>query len=306
MKVLFAGSPESSAQILKFLHLDGFEIVGVISQPDKRSKRGKNKDPSSVSAEASKLNLSVYKPEQLDKSFQNEIKDLEFDFLVVSAYGKILPEWLLDKARVAPINIHFSLLPKYRGASPIQSAILDNESKTGISIMEMTNGLDEGPVYSFYEHEILISDSKIDLEEKLVVLCTQNLGKDLRDIYSKNITPVPQRNDEASYCKKIDKLSGLINFSTESAEMIFQKYKAFFGWPGIYFMKNNIVINIHGLREFDESECSPMDKQFKFIKNGLAVKTIDKTIVITHLQFPGKRIISSSDAANSYSNFFQE
>jgi methionyl-tRNA formyltransferase len=306
MKVLFAGSPASSAQILKFLYLDGFKIVGVISQPDKRSKRGKNKDPSSVSAEASKLNLSVYKPEKLDKSFQNEIKDLEFDFLIVSAYGKILPEWLLDKARVAPINIHFSLLPKYRGASPIQSAILDNESKTGISIMEMTNGLDEGPVYSSYEYEILISDSKIDLEEKLVVLCTQNLGKDLRDIYSKNITPVPQRNDEASYCKKIDKLSGLINFSTESAEMIFQKYKAFFGWPGIYFMKNNIVINIHGLREFDESECSPMDKQFKFIKNGLAVKTIDKSIVITHLQFPGKRIISSSDAANSYSNFFQE
>ena len=206
MKVLFAGSPASSAQILKFLYLDGFKIVGVISQPDKRSKRGKNKDPSSVSGEASKLNLSVYKPEKLDKSFQNEIKDLEFDFLIVSAYGKILPEWLLDKARVAPINIHFSLLPKYRGASPIQSAILDNESKTGISIMEMTNGLDEGPVYSFYEHEILISESKIDLEEKLVVLCTQNLGKDLRDIYSKNITPVPQRNDEASYCKKIDKL----------------------------------------------------------------------------------------------------
>lgn len=306
MKVLFAGSPESSAQILKFLYLDGFKIVGVISQPDKRSKRGKNKDPSSVSAEASKLNLSVYKPEQLDKSFQNEIKDLEFDFLVVSAYGKILPEWLLDKARVAPINIHFSLLPKYRGASPIQSAILDNESKTGISIMEMTKGLDEGPVYSFYEHEILISDSKIDLEERLVVLCTQNLGKDLRDIYSKNITPVPQRNDEASYCEKIDKLSGLINFSTESAEMIFQKYKAFFGWPGIYFIKNNIVINIHGLRGFDKNECSHMDRQFKFIKNGLAVKTIDKTIVITYLQFPGKRIISSSDAANSYSNFFQE
>ena len=306
MKVLFAGSPASSAQVLKFLYLDGFKIVGVISQPDKRSKRGKDKDPSSVSAEASKLNLSVYKPERLDKSFQNEIKDLDFDFLVVSAYGKILPEWLLDKARVAPINIHFSLLPKYRGASPIQSAILDNESKTGISIMEMTNGLDEGPVYSSYEHEILISDSKIDLEEKLVVLCTQNLGKDLRDIYSKNITPVPQRNDEASYCKKIDKLSGLINFSAESAEMIFQKYKAFFGWPGIYFIKNNIVINIHGLREFDKSEYSHMDKQFKFIKNGLAVKTIDKTIVITHLEFPGKRIISSSDAANSYSKFFQE
>ena len=306
MKVLFAGSPASSAQILKFLYLDGFKIVGVISQPDKRSKRGKDKDPSSVSAEASKLNLSVYKPERLDKSFQNEIKDLEFDFLVVSAYGKILPEWLLDKARVAPINIHFSLLPKYRGASPIHSAILDNESKTGISIMEMTNGLDEGPVYSSYEHEILISDSKIDLEEKLVVLCTQNLGKDLRDIYSKTITPVPQKNDEATYCKKIDKLSGLINFSTESAEMIFQKYKAFFGWPGIYFIKNNIVINIHGLRGFDKNECSHMDRQFKFIKNGLAVKTIDKTIVITHLQFPGKRIISSSDAANSYSNFFQE
>ena len=144
MKVLFAGSPESSAKILKSLINEGFDVVGAISQPDKRSKRGKGKEASPVSKEAFKLGIQTLKPASLDESFKREVELLDFDFLLVSAYGKILPDWLLESPNIAPVNIHFSLLPKYRGASPIQTAILNSDQKTSVSIMQMINEMEEG------------------------------------------------------------------------------------------------------------------------------------------------------------------
>ena len=306
MKILFAGSPNSSATILKSLSKGSFDIVGVLSQPDKRSKRGKYKEPSPVSAEALKLGIPTFKPFSLDQLFQKKIASLSFDFLVVVAYGKVLPEWLLNSPKIAPINIHFSLLPKYRGASPIQAAILNNDKTTGISIMKMSIGMDEGPVYCFYEQEILSSDSKSDLEKKLTSLCVKNLSKDLEKIFNNKHIPLEQNANDVSYCTKINKLSGRIDFNKEKTFAIFQKHKAFFGWPGLYFEKNKRAIKIHGLTEYNQNIDGQMDKIFKFVSNGLAVKTRDTQIVITHLQFPGKRIIHSVDAANSYAKFFEQ
>ncbi len=306
MKILFAGSPESSAKILNSLVNAGLDVVGSISQPDKRSKRDKGKEASSVSTEALKLGIPTFKPTKLDNLFKQEIAHLDFDFLVVSAYGKILPEWLLDASNIAPINIHFSLLPKYRGASPIQASILNNDNKTGISIMRMSKGMDEGPVYCSHEMKILESDNKIDLENKLASLCIKNLEDDLHNILNNKLTLIEQNNDEASYCSKIDKSSGKIDFTKESAKEIFQKFKAFVGWPGLYFEKNNIAIKIHGLKEYNGDNEAFKENSFRFISEGLAVKTIDSAIVITHLQLPGKRIISASDAVNSHAKFFEK
>ena len=150
------------------------------------------------------------------------------------------------------------------------------------------------------------SDNKNDLEEKLTSLCIKNLTKDLENIYNNKLVPIEQKESGSSYCPKIDKLSGRVELNKENAATIFQKYKAFFGWPGLYFEKNNIAIKIHGLEEYRENIDGQMDKRFKFVSSGLAVKTIDSTIVITYLQFPGKRIIASADAANSYAEFFEE
>ena len=225
--------------------------------------------------------------------------------MVVSAYGKILPEWLLNAPNIAPINVHFSLLPKYRGASPIQASILNNDNKTGISIMRMDDGMDEGPVYCSHDVEILKSDNKIDLENKLTSLCIKNLGNDLHNILNNKLTLVNQNNDEASYCSKIDKLSGKIDFTKESTKEIFQKFKAFIGWPGLYFEKNNTPIKIHGLKEYNGNKEALKENNFRFIEEGIAVKTRDSVVVITHLQFPGRRIISASDAVNSHAKFFE-
>lgn len=306
MKVLFAGSPESSARILNSIIEKGLEVVGVISQPDKRSQRGKGKEPSPVSREALKLGIPTFKPIALDESFKKEIDLLDFDFLLVSAYGKILPDWLLESPDISPINIHFSLLPKYRGASPIQAAILNNDTKTGVSIMKMIKGMDEGPVYYLHDVEILGMDSRRDLENKLTSLCIQNIVNDLNNIFSKKVIPIEQNNADVSYCKKIDKLSGKIEFSKENTSDILQKHKAYFGWPGLYFKKNNTLIKIHGLEEYRGNVEDLEIKFYKFIPHGLVVKTADALIVITHLQFPGKRIIPAADAANSYTKFFEE
>ena len=306
MKVLFAGSPESSAKILKSLINKGFEVVGAISQPDKRSKRGKGKEASPVSKEAFKLGIPTLKPVSLDEFFKREVELLDFDFLLVSAYGKILPDWLLESPNIAPVNIHFSLLPKYRGASPIQTAILNSDKKTGVSIMQMIKGMDEGPVYSFHETEILRYENKIDLENKLTSLCIKNIASDLNNILQKKLTPIEQNNSKASYCKKINKLSGKIDFGKENTADILQKHKAYIGWPGLYFEKNNLVIKIHELEEYKDNNEDIETKAFRFLSHGLVVKTIDSQIVITYLQFPGKRIISAADAANSYAKFFEE
>ena len=306
MKVLFAGSPESSAKILKSLINEGFEVVGAISQPDKRSKRGKGKEASPVSKEAFKLRIPTLKPVSLDDSFKREVELLDFDFLLVSAYGKILPDWLLESPNIAPVNIHFSLLPKYRGASPIQTAILNSDKKTGVSIMQMIKGMDEGPVYSFHETEILRYENKRDLENKLTSLCIKNIASDLNNIFQKKLAPIEQNNSKASYCKKINKVSGKIDFSKENTADILQKHKAYIGWPGLYFEKNNLVIKIHELEEYKGNKEDVETKAFRFLSHGLVVKTIDSQIVITHLQFPGKRIISAADAANSYAKFFEE
>ena len=306
MKILFAGSPESSAKILNSMANSGLDVVGVISQPDKRSKRGKGKEASSVAAEALKLGIPIFKPTKLDVLFKQEIAHLDFDFLVVSAYGKILPEWMLDAPNIAPINIHFSLLPKYRGASPIQASILNSDNKTGISIMRMSRGMDEGPIYCSYEIEILESDNRVDLENKLVSLCIKNLQNDLHNILNNRLILVEQNNNDASYCSKIDKLSGKIDFTKESTREIFQKFKAFVGWPGLYFEINNIAIKIHGLKEYNGNKEALKENSFRFIEEGIAVKTADSEIVITHLQLPGKRIISAIDAVNSHAKFFEK
>ena len=306
MKILYAGSSQSSAEILKALINDNHEIVGVISQPDKRSRRSKGLEPSHVSAVAETASIKVYKPFKLDEVFKEKILSLDFDLLLVVAYGKILPKWLLESSTKISINIHFSLLPKYRGASPIQSALLNNDDMTGISVMKMTEGLDEGPVFIFHKLKILDSDNRKSLEQKLTSLCIENIEDDLSNIFEGKLVPVDQNEDNASYCKKIDKLSGKISFKDEKTDAILRKYKAYFGWPGLYFEKNNLMIKIHGITVDCENNEILKDSDYIFNNTGLKVKTMDSYIVITHLQFPGKAIITSTDAANSYAEFFED
>ena len=306
MKILFAGSPGSSAEILQDLFNQECEIVGVISQPDKRSKRGGGKDPSSVSLMATNLGLPLFKPSKIDNEFKEIISTIQCDFLVVSAYGKILPEWFLGHPDISSINIHFSLLPKYRGASPIQSCLLNGDLDSGISIMQMTRGLDEGPIYCAEKITIPENADKHILETELTKAANKVLFTTLLEVAKNKKVPIAQDDAAASYCKKITKSSGKINFIDEDASSVIRKFNAFKDWPGIFFEKNNVVIKIHGIRVLSDILHSNESKEFYFCADGLAVKTSSSTLVITHLQFPDKNIIASQDAANSYAKFFAD
>lgn len=306
MKILFAGSPGSSAEILQDLFNQECEIVGVISQPDKRSKRAGGKDPSSVSLMATNLGLPLFKPSKIDNEFKEIISTIQCDFLVVSAYGKILPEWFLGHPDISSINIHFSLLPKYRGASPIQSCLLNGDLDSGISIMQMTRGLDEGPIYCAEKITIPENADKHILEMELTKAANKVLFTTLLEVAKNKKVPIAQDDAAASYCKKITKSSGKVNFIDEDASSVIRKFNAFKDWPGIFFEKNNVVIKIHGIRVLSEILHSNESKEFYFCADGLAVKTSSSTLVITHLQFPGKNIIASQDAANSYAKFFAD
>ena len=305
MNILFAGSPQSSARILEFLFKkDDISVVGAITQPDKRSGRGKNLIQSDVSLNANVLGIRTFKPENLNTNeIKDEILSLEIDFLVVIAYGKIIPKWLLKLPKISPINIHFSLLPKYRGASPIQTSLINGDTETGVSFMQINDELDSGDIYKSFKTSIDQHDNKISLEKKLTDLCIENICQILHDIEFQRLRPIKQDSSIASYCNKLSKTNSLVDFNDKS-ENIMNKFRAYFEWPGLTFSHNNVLIKIKNLVQVDKQSNGKPGVIYKIDKSGIYVNTQDKMIVITHLQFPNKKTISSNDVYNSYRDFF--
>ena len=306
MNILYAGTPNSSAEILKYLaQNDSIKVKGVITQPDKAGKRGKKLNDSPVSLMANSYDLDLFKPHKLNnKDFKEKIKILEVDFLIVVAYGKILPKWLLELPSVSSINIHFSLLPKYRGASPIQSALLNGDKETGITFIEMSEKLDSGNIISTEKTKIFMDDNKVKLETRLTGMSIKKINNVLIESAKQNKSSIKQDDSNASYCQKILKVDSITNFNDTSIN-IFNKFRAFIEWPGLAFYHNDTLIKIHGLEVLDRINTNKPGTIYKFDSTGLYVNTIDSVIVITHLQLPNRNIISSSDAFNSYKDFFR-
>ena len=305
MNILFAGTPKPSAKLLQSLFNNKhINIIGVITKPDVAQKRGNKVQQSPVSLAASEANLPIFKPDNLNLAeFRETIFKLDFDFLVVAAYGKILPDWMLESPKVMPINVHYSLLPKYRGASPIQSCLLNGDEITGITFIKMNNKLDEGDCINKYEIQVCNDHNKRTLEKDLCNLAIENIFTVLSNISQNNYCLSKQNNEASTYCKKIIKQDSLVNFEMSSDE-IYNKFRAYYEWPGVVFEHKNTIVKIKGMYVLDKNNKYLDNEIFKFDKSGLNVKTADKTIVITHLQFPNKNIISSTDAFNSYKNFF--
>ena len=306
MNILYAGTPNSSAEILKYLaQNDSIKVKGVITQPDKAGKRGKKLNDSPVSLMANSYDLDLFKPHKLNnKDFKEKIKILEVDFLIVVAYGKILPKWLLELPSVSSINIHFSLLPKYRGASPIQSALLNGDKETGITFIEMSEKLDSGNIISTEKTKIFMDDNKVKLETRLTDMSIKKINNVLIESAKQNKSSIKQDDSNASYCQKILKVDSITNFNDTSIN-IFNKFRAFIEWPGLAFYHNDTLIKIHGLEVLDQINTDKPGTIYKFDSTGLYINTIDSVIVITHLQLPNRNIISSSDAFNSYKDFFR-
>jgi len=307
MKFFFAGSPPSSALILEILTKRGVIPSLAITQPDRPHGRNRKIKPNEVAVQAKKLGIDTVKPEKLDEEFISSISEHgKPDFILVAAYGKILPSKLLALPSIAPINVHFSILPKYRGASPIQESLLNGDFEFGYSIMKMDSGLDTGPVYFSKKIQCHDFETKIDIEKKIAIDAANELPDILRSIASGNLFAAEQENKNISFCTKVTKASGLITHDLSSRN-IHNMFRAYFNWPGIYFLSGNLNIKIHGL-EMVAAENLPdfKGKQTIIYNNNIYFKTIDGAIVITYLQMPGKKSIPSSDFINSNQKIFEE
>ena len=302
MDIIFAGSPSSSAEILSTLVDSPFNISLVLTQADKRSSRNKAEEPSEVAKFAESASLPCIKIDTFCDQTIDSIIKYPCDVLVLSSFGKIIPKEVLSHPNITPLNIHFSILPLYRGASPIQSALLNGDIKTGISFMEMVESLDEGPVFDVSEVEISDNDNRISLEKKLVAKAKLNIVDVIQKI-SNGVQPVPQGDNYVSYCRKITKEDGRISFE-KTAKEIYNKYRAFSGWPGTYFQYKDTIIKMHGMHITELDNDDNPGSILGVTKDGIYFKTIDSVIVITHIHFPRKKIINSSDIYNSYKDFF--
>ncbi len=244
LKIVFMGTPEFALEVLKKLYESDDELIAVVTQPDKPKGRGQKLLPSPVKEFALEKNLRIFQPERAkDEAFIQEIKSLSPDLVVVCAYGQILPKELLEIPELGSINVHASLLPKYRGASPIARAILAGEKETGITIMKMTEELDAGPILLQKSIPIKDDDTTGTLEKKLSQLGGELLLEAIKGLKAGTINPIPQDDSKASYAPVIKKEEARINWS-EPAELIWRKVRAFNPKPGAYVGEGNNLIKI--------------------------------------------------------------
>mgnify|MGYP001350701951 FL=1 len=238
-KIIFMGTPMFAVPILKKLYQNGYQVSVVYTQPPKKSNRGQQLNISPVQGISETLGIDVRSPSYLKDNQEeiNFIKNLNADLAIVVAYGKIIPNEILSLTKKGFINIHASLLPKWRGAAPIQRSIMNLDKETGISIMQIINELDAGPVSDKYKISISDNDNFLTLSEKLSSLASEKLLENIDDILEDKVTFYDQNNLEATYAKKILKSEGKINWN-ETGEEIIGKINGLNPIPGAWFIYN--------------------------------------------------------------------
>jgi methionyl-tRNA formyltransferase len=233
IRVVFMGTPEFAAVMLDGLIDDGYNVVGVVTKPDKPAGREQESTASRVKEVALEHNLPVEQPERIDEEAIKKIDAWKPDLIVVAAYGKILPQAVLDIPGFGCINVHASLLPKWRGASPIQNALLAGETETGVTIMLMDKGMDTGDIIVQEKVEIDPDETKERLLIRLTGLGRDTLIKTIPAWVRRKITAVPQDGSQATLCQLIERNDGHIVW-TDDAKDIYDRYRALFPWPGIF------------------------------------------------------------------------
>jgi methionyl-tRNA formyltransferase len=286
--IVFLGSPGFACPFLETLAADPrFLIQAVISQEDKPAGRKKILTPTPVKALAQQLNLPVFTPEKLnrDELLLEKIKKLKPDFLLVVAYGQILNQRVLNLPSIKSINVHGSILPKYRGASPIEQALLAGDRETGLSIMEMSLKMDTGAVYTVIRENIQPDDNNQTLRQRLSAKGAAEIGEILLKIKEGKLSAAPQDDSQASYCQKISKTDGLINPLEQTASAVYNRFRAFWGWPGIYLHHRSKSIKLLEIKTIDRT-ITP--GQFEIIDNQIFLGCREGSIQILQLQPEGK------------------
>ncbi len=296
MNVIFMGTPEFAVPTLKkLIKKKDINISLVVTQPDRKSGRGRKINKSPVKITAEKNNLDIYQPENINDSKSIEkITAFKADYIVVVAYGQILNKKILDHPKNGCINLHASLLPKYRGAAPINWVIINGENESGVTTMLMEKGLDTGDILKTKKICINKDMNAGELHDILKEIGGELLVETIEEMEAKKLSPIKQDDNISSYAPMLDKKSGLIDWS-ESSENIHNKIRGLYPWPGAYTYYEGNKLKIIKSRYYNENKSSTKGKIVNVSDEGIEVQTGDGMLIIDELQLPGKRRMSVRD-----------
>ena len=285
MRIIFMGTPDYAEAILqRIINTNDMEVVGVYTQPDKPVGRKKVMTPPEVKTLALKNNLTVYQPTRLrDADTVKELLKIECDYIVVAAYGQILPLEILEHAPC--INLHASILPQYRGASPIQQTLLNGDTKTGVTAMLMDVGLDTGDILKISEIDVNETKMVVSLFDELTEVAAK-LTIDILENF-KSFTPIKQDNSKMTHCSKISKADGEVEF--KDALTLYNKYRAFTPWPGIYL---NSALKLKDIELIDTTSKNNAGELLHVDKESITIGCESGSIKIFKVQPQSKKEMS--------------
>ena len=304
MKVVFMGTPDFSVGTLEALVEAGYEITGVVTQPDKPKGRGKTLMPTPVKEEALKHGIPVLQPVKVrDPEFVEELKNLAPDIIIVAAFGQIIPKSILDMPRFGCINIHASLLPKYRGAAPIQQAVIDGEKESGVTIMQMGTGLDTGDMISRIVVPLAKDETGGSLFDKLAQAGAELLVQTLPSIFDGTATREKQPEESPTpYAAMISKKMGLLDFSKSAGELE-RLVRGLNPWPSAYTQWEGKTMKIWEAEVEDVVETIDTHEPgtiTEVTKHGFKVQTGEGRLAIKSLQIPGKKRMEADAFLRGY------
>lgn len=305
LKLIFAGTPDFAARHLAALLSSGHEVVAVYTQPDKPAGRGQKLTASPVKELALAHDLPVYQPASLrNEAAQAELAALGADLMVVVAYGLILPKAVLDTPRLGCINVHGSLLPRWRGAAPIQRSIWAGDAETGVTIMQMDVGLDTGAMIRKVTCPIASDETSASLYDKLAGLGPQALVDTLDAMAAGNTAAEPQDDALANYAEKLSKEEARIDWSMD-AVAIERCIRAFNPWPISWFEVAGQTVKVWQAEVVAQDHGQAAGTLLKADKQGIEVATGQGVLRLLTLQPPGKKAMSVSDLLNSRRDWFE-
>ncbi|MGC6404815.1 methionyl-tRNA formyltransferase [Bisgaard Taxon 45] len=308
LKIIFAGTPAFAAQHLQALLDSHHEVVAVYTQPDKPAGRGKKLQASPVKQLAEQHNIPVYQPKSLRKSeTQQEMRMIDADVMVVVAYGLILPKAVLDMPRLGCLNVHGSLLPRWRGAAPIQRAIWAGDKQTGITIMQMDEGLDTGDMLHKVYCDIALDETSESLYDKLIQIAPSALLFVLDGLDEGKFVLKKQDDIESSYAEKLSKEEAQLDWYL-SAVQLERNIRAFNPWPVSYFSLTDPQGNVQMIKVYKASVLPHVDKPAGTIlsadKNGIQIATAEGVLNLLLLQPAGKKPMEVRDLLNGRAEWF--
>jgi methionyl-tRNA formyltransferase len=301
MRLVFCGTPMFAVPSLERLAAAGFEVQLVVTQPDRPQGRGMALTAPAVKQSALKLDLPVIQPEKIKKNeeFQAQLEALQSDAIIVVGYGRIIPSWMLELPRYGNINVHASLLPKYRGAAPVQWAIAQGETVSGVTTMLLNEGLDTGDILLQKEMDIRPEDTAVTYAPRLAEMGADMIVETLRGLEDQSVTPVPQDHAKATLAPILKKEDGLVDFNRTATE-IHNRLRGFQPWPGAYTeFRGKVLKLISAQLEDTPSNLAPGELRVGDEK--LFVGCGQRTVLqLLQVQPEGKKIMAAREFINGY------